>query len=141
MKLTGKASESFKKWMRNCKFKQLELNDHADLYEVFDVSYIFEQLPQSMKYGVYVDWFDSVGLDLSTERYCDFDMVYIDMYEWSVHTTDDMETGFGGYEKTRPEARTEAINKANTIYNESLKTMLLLSQKEVPKDAGSSYTI
>ena len=113
MEVTGKAKESFEKWMHSCKFEELELNDYGDLYEVFDVSYIFEQLPESMQYGVYVDWFDSVGVEIEITQSERFEGVWCYYFEESMND-------YQGNASTRHKARTKAINKANTIYNETI---------------------
>tara|TARA_R110000803_G_scaffold76454_2_gene141093 strand:+ start:1136 stop:1474 length:339 start_codon:yes stop_codon:yes gene_type:complete len=106
MKLTGKCKEEFEKWYKNT---NIWVN-HLDTQE-------FLSLPQSLQYGVYVDFFDSVG-------------IYISMMASHSHAVDSRFHGFDicvegdgfcydidmGY-KTRPEARTKAIEKANEIYN------------------------
>ena len=107
MKLTGKCKIDFEKWQK--------AEDWFWNAEMFDADYtnleLFNELPNSLKYGVYVDYFDSVGID-------------IDVFN-------NRSQGFYGYRftgmrymkiniKTRQEARTKAIEKANEIYNEKL---------------------
>lgn len=61
MELTGKTLSEFRKW--------LILSDLREQIEIFcklkindTISEAFFELPNSMKYGVYVDFFDSVGI-------------------------------------------------------------------------------
>ena len=99
MKLTGKTKEDFEKW----------------LYDN-DILMGWYSLTESMQYGVYVDWFDSVGIDVELRSpiigYTDFEL------EYRFYIS---RKGFDSfcsiYYKTRPEARTKAIDKANEIYN------------------------
>ena len=109
MKLTGKCQEDFKKWISN----EFEPNEHGIIVnasyegdiEVY-ASDNFDILPKSMQYGVYVDFFDSVGIRISmnqfnNEYWFDIDPQGID----------------SECLKTRPEARAAAIEKANEIKN------------------------
>ena len=65
-----------------------------------------------MQYGVYVDWFDSVGIASETYRFSkeDFESIVINF------NNSDNETRLG-FVNSRHEARTKAIEKANEIYN------------------------
>ena len=85
MKLTGKCKEEFEEWLQYL---------------------TWEQYPISMQYGVYVDFFDSVGIRISMNQ---FNKEYwFDIYPQA----EDCECL-----KTRTEARIAAIEKANEIYN------------------------
>ena len=72
----------------------------------------FLNLPQSMQYGVYVDFFDSVGIrgyiDEVGQLEC---IVKFSLYDG------DVINGTVGLEN-RNDARAELIEKANEIYNE-----------------------
>ena len=94
MKLTGKCKEDFEKW----------------LYCGTPYSYFLELTP-SMQYGVYVDFFDSVRISLMVYTYDD--------EKWYVNLLKNNRYLIIGKEmyKTRQEARTQAIKKANEIYN------------------------
>lgn len=61
MKLTGKAKEQFEKWYVTNKYhEQFFLRDvHQS-----DFADYFEDLPKSMRWGVYQDWADSLGYSL-----------------------------------------------------------------------------
>ncbi len=92
MNLTGKCLEDFKKWFN----------------KIGVISMFEESLSDSMKYGVLVDFFDSVGL-------------WVSSYRTSLGCRYSIEVGSNFYFKhseSLPEARTEAIKKAVIIYNE-----------------------
>jgi hypothetical protein len=105
MELTGKAEEDFNQWL----WVKAQGNE-----DWFATGLRFNLLCDSAKYGVLVDFFDSVGMS-------------IDITPWS--NTDGFEFTVRIYEKkykstliddawsTRPEARTKAIEKANEIHN------------------------
>ena len=101
MKLTGKCKVDFEKWLLYCGvYGGYEYHLDEDL-----VSH-FENLKTSMQYGVYVDFFDSVGIYIIISR--DSGWYDVDIAgEWTSTTTQD----------NRTEARTLAIEKANEIYN------------------------
>jgi hypothetical protein len=103
MKLTGKCKEDFERWYSNQKYN-LSATHNAGYHPNNYIDW-FYTLPKSMQYGVYVDFFDSVGID-------------IEIYN-TIHGFDFMiKTNiFRGYFETRPEARTAAIKKANEIHN------------------------
>lgn len=91
MILKGKCKEAFEEWLcdnyPNC--------GYIDLL----------QLSYSMQYGVLVDFFDSVGIDLTAGlNYCH---VY-QRYPRYIYKRSDV---------SRQEARTSAIEKANEIFN------------------------
>jgi hypothetical protein len=78
----------------------------------------FIALSDSEKYGVYEDWFDSVGMHIQLTPY--FDSVKKVMLWFftlenkrCVHLNSHLENKA----KTRPEARTAAIKKADKLYN------------------------
>lgn len=100
MKLTGKCKKDFEKWFFNN-------------YGIEEASFVrgeggFFNLPQSMQYGVLVDFFDSVG-------------IYINAFSpdyFEIHTGWDVVMNEGKVDRSRSEAREEAIKKFNKIYNE-----------------------
>tara|TARA_R110000782_G_scaffold229929_1_gene316248 strand:+ start:593 stop:937 length:345 start_codon:yes stop_codon:yes gene_type:complete len=112
MKLTGRCKEEFKKWL-NINYKDFGVVPYSiDVYwSVCDLLY---KLPQSMQYGVYVDFFDSVGIYIS-----------LDWYKSIIKDSEYFETDINNHIdskrfKTRPEARKSAIEKANELHNEFL---------------------
>ncbi len=70
------------------------------------------------RYGVFVDFFDEVGLELCVDRNCNDELnftCYIDWVVINIRTNDNY--GGGGFRNSRNRARIEAIKKANKIYN------------------------
>lgn len=112
MELTGKAKEDFDKWWYSITNPALsgELH-HFKVKTRCDVG--IEDLTDSMKYGVYVDWFDSVGVTIVIDA---GGIKYEENREvW-------YQSGVKGHKfnkatNTRQEARIKAIEKANEIYN------------------------
>ena len=98
--LTGKAQKDFNKWLRSEDITGRGDQIHYDLY--------FEDLQFIMQYGVYLAFFDSVGIYIDLENYEEGFYFKID----SPSYTDDV------YD-TRTEALKEAIKQANKIYNEN----------------------
>jgi hypothetical protein len=94
MKLTGKCKEDFEKW-----YFDNDKNVYIDLKS-------FYSLDESMQYGVYVDFFDSVGIDIDIFK----------TPEGKYLSAVEME-GNDNIHNTRQEARTAAIEKANELYN------------------------
>jgi len=120
--LKGKAKEDFEKWVyKNVKHYITKKPKFGVNTMEFEFNSEFYILPFSMQYGVLVDWFDSVGINISIEPYwcvckitteinqeVTFDMmVFSDSqcdYDYSNHAT-------------RPQARQKAIEQAIEIYN------------------------
>ena len=74
MELTGKCKEDFDKWMLIDDKVIIKLSDIGYNYTLTK-SEIFRLLTDSMKYGVYLDYFDSVGLLMEMEnRYESIDL-------------------------------------------------------------------
>jgi len=106
MKLTGKCKEQFEEWYCNSVFESHVEKEHYRLV-LGDYFYIHSH---SMKYGVYVDFFDSVGLYINKLCPDSFEIQYgFDSY-----------IDYSEVDRTRPEARTKAIEKANELLNERL---------------------
>lgn len=102
--LTGKCKEDFVEWFHNSEdgvmvFESLNTGDFQPYQQ-------FIHLPISMQYGVYVDFFDSVDLEVVCFKFDNQFNWFIDGYEVK------------NYTPTRTEALQEAISKANEIYNE-----------------------
>ena len=107
MELTGKCKEDFEEWYDK---QHLELPLKNVPYETIG----FESICESMQYGVYVDFFDSVNIDISVKLsgYFKFDYSIKDKESHSLLFTE------YDWSNSRLEARTKAINKANEIYNQ-----------------------
>lgn len=103
--LTGKCKEAFEKW-----YSDQHPNGHW--YALVN----FYGLPFSMKYGVYLEFFDSVGILVKA---FDYPMSKGDDWWWDIRLKNEEYNDWesGGF-KTRQEAQKQAIIKANEIYNE-----------------------
>jgi len=116
MELTGKCKAEFEKWY----FKR-----YGVLPEDFSNEATFWELDDNMKFGVFQDYFDSVGVMIDLQPVCDYNKhTYTKLLEFIVHvfgfnidykTKDETIT-----KKTRPEARTKSVIKADEIRNEQL---------------------
>ncbi len=124
MELTGKARIEFEKWYGEKHKKTFSVNYLKMIIKFFRYDYphlqAFNCSPPEMKYGVYVDFFDSVGINIDT---CP---------DWDIRKVGES-TGRLSFESyvfgnpnepaemiisgTRPEARIAAITKANEIFN------------------------
>jgi len=109
MKLTGKSLEQFDKWYME--LRQVEL-DKSDL-KVTDLFCphvsTFHHTLLSCQYGVLVDFFDSVGIEIEIRR--------LTKSWWGYMINYSGEVDWDSYINTRPQARDKAIEKANEIYN------------------------
>jgi len=110
MKLTGKCEVDFKKWFNANKISDLIIGTVSHYYGDEDVYFYdaFDNLPPSAKYGVYVDFFDSVGISA--------EIMPVDCgisYYWLINDNQMND----GDTNTRPEARSALIEEANEIYN------------------------
>jgi hypothetical protein len=112
MKLTGKCLEDFNEWFK--KYDGIELFDlSVDIqYGAYiSVEDVWDNLPDSFKYGVYVDFFLENEMYLMIRQKEHLYSIYID---WNGHhlLTEYIDCS------TLSEARTEAIKKAVEIYNQ-----------------------
>tara|TARA_R110000823_G_scaffold313131_1_gene440441 strand:+ start:502 stop:843 length:342 start_codon:yes stop_codon:yes gene_type:complete len=110
MKLTGKCKEDFKNYL---------LNDITDFSYKYNY---FINLQDSMQYGVYVDFFDSVGINIDVcHNYIldgKNDNIIVLGYYYELNAQPNIHVSqYCEDHKTRPESRTQAIEKVNEIYN------------------------
>ena len=102
MKLTGKAKEAFEEWYFNLP------NSMGTNYGAKDITINrFYSLPQSMQWGIYQDWADSIRFELrvTVNHGSGWYEVLVNIPEyWNAYPT-------------RQEARKAAIEKLNEIYN------------------------
>ena len=114
MNLTGQCEIDFEKWYIDYKnWIEYTVNEdgETDIYKI-DIKEFFEH-KDSMQYGVYVDFFDSVGIDIETPLKWD-KIGYLSIVDG--YYVNKKDNGFIPF-KTRQEARIAAIKKANEIYN------------------------
>lgn len=111
MELTGKCKEEFEKWFTSKENPQLKTIEHYTR----TVNW-FYQFPDSMKWGVYQDFFDiqciHIEDSINLVIFHDSDGIY------SAFIFFDGSADYTGEFKTRSEARAAAIKKSNEIYNE-----------------------
>jgi hypothetical protein len=100
MKLTGKCKEDFKNYL---------LNDITDFSYKYNY---FINLQDSMQYGVYEDFFDSVNL------FIEVIVVDVNDFSFQIFKKESAKVlSVGSVFNIKSEARTAAIEKANEIYN------------------------
>lgn len=110
MILTGKCKEDFKKWLNDKRYFIISIED--------DFQSIWFNCSDSMKYGVYVDFFDSVGIYIELQVHTEPTMsghFYknirpVVLFKGRLHNT--------GASSNRISSRLRAIDKANLIYND-----------------------
>ena len=103
MVLSGKCKKAFEKYLIE-KWKK----DSTSYYNIEH----FKLLPFPMQYGVYVDFFDSLGIYIEIMNYINLS------WQWSVEADNISE--YDTDCKTRSDARTEGIKKANEIHNDRI---------------------
>ena len=116
MKLTGKCKEDFKEWML-VNNKELVKFSEERYSEVIDMSQIFKYLTDSMQYGVLEDFFQVKGFyfDYCVGRNTGDETDILFMID--IKNKIDLKILCTIEEKSTPEARTKAIEKANETYN------------------------
>ena len=107
MKLTGKAKEEFEKWF-------VESYKNEINYGRVPMPSTLDRYIPSMQYGVYVDFFDSVGVEVDITPQRKF-------YEYQVSWSDSDYKYDRTSKKDRQEAREQAIKKANEIFNNRIE--------------------
>jgi len=119
MELTGKCKELFEKWlaMDEAFFDFAIENDDDTGIPTYEGRYFhyveFDYFPESMKFGVYVDFFDFLQMQIYIKPTMSHKWsVYID--DFGHHILTDYLTA-----ETLQKARTEAIKKANEIINKN----------------------
>ena len=125
MTLTGKCKSDFEKWF--------EQSEHRKFVQITgfmsDTFLVFYKLPFSMQYGVYEDFFDSVGYTIVINSDWYFTVLQLakgegdgkQTFEYYVYYPDKNPAEYDSEFKTRQEARTKAIEKANEIYNQGFE--------------------
>ena len=116
MELDGGCNDAFEKWLwANGGQNYIYVGGDYPQVEV-DIDDVFDKLLDSMKFGYYVDFFDSVGIEIIIERRKSSLYLHV-IYAIGVSGSSQMPT-----KQTRPEARTAAIEKACEIFNSTKPT-------------------
>jgi len=98
MILTGKTKEDFEKWY---------IKKDVSEDEFYNILEEWSYLSTSCKNAFYIDFFDSVGI-YTTSDYFELNKGFY---------SEILDSNFAIVKPTRQEALTEAIKKANEIYN------------------------
>ena len=115
MILTGKAKEDFEKWTQyeidDCGNGQAGMRlfyiESLDDYKFIRTEHYIENLEQSMLNALIIEWFDSVGIYITSD--------YFELNKGFY--SEILDSNFAIVKPTRQEALTEAIKKANEYYN------------------------
>lgn len=110
MILTGKNKRTFLKW--------LKIRVNSKLHEIYKIEFWFNLQDESFKITLIIEWFDSVGIYIIISPsdnpknwfYTILGEDILSPFYQMYQSLDDFEN--------RQEALTEAIKKANEIYNE-----------------------
>lgn len=109
--MKGQAKKDFEKWLKE------PILEHGRFGQL--VTNTFDTMPFSMQYGIIVDWFDSVGIEILISKDYDYEN-NIDINAYIFHIDNHESNDFKSY-PTRTQARQKAIEKANEIYNNKNK--------------------
>lgn len=103
MELTGAAKEAFEAWFK----KTMPVKSQI---------YNWNMIPNSMKFGVFVDFFNSIGFYCSVRH-------FRDSFHYKIELKKPIgnHKGYSGFRDSINEARTKAIEKANELFNEKSK--------------------
>lgn len=113
MKLTGQCKTEFQKWL--IKWIKKNVAWETETPKQIDIDH-FYSFPNSMQYGVLIDYFDSVGIYVDS-RHNPIGRTFYYRIE-TIPMQDDI---VGKMETSRPQAREKAIKKAVAIRNKQLK--------------------
>ena len=109
--LTGKAEKLFNEWyLENDSDFLLRCQGESDYAEYF------EDLKFSYKWGVYLEFADSLGYELIAERHTDFAGTFTNLFNWEIYKIKNRE-GDIGIKDTRQEAQQSALDKLDEIIN------------------------
>lgn len=118
MELTGKARDDFEKWLIS--FFREKRTDYNNLFTDESIIRKFYRKTDVEKNALIIDFFDSVGIYIHQKRSC----LCAEFKHWYFVITDEMGCHLNNFMEvkikndSRQEAKTEAIKKANLIYNE-----------------------
>ena len=100
MMITGKSKRTFLKW--------LKIRVNSTLHEIDNIEFWFNLQDESFKITLIIEWFDSVVIYITSD--------YFELNKGFY--SEILDSNFAIVKPTRQEALTEAIKKANEIYNE-----------------------
>ena len=100
--LTGKCKRTFLKW--------LKIRVNSTLHEIDKIEFWFNLQDESFKIALIIEWFDSIGIYITSD--------YLELNKGFY--SEILNENFEIVKPTRQEALTEAIKKANEIYNSKI---------------------
>ena len=100
--LTGKCKRTFLKW--------LKIRVNSTLHEIDKIEFWFNLQDESFKITLIIEWFDSIGIYITSD--------YFELNKGFY--SEILNENFAIVKPTRQEALTEAIKKANEIYNSKI---------------------
>ena len=112
--MKGKAKLDFEEWFLKKDFASKVLVREED--QTWDIEGIWHELPDSMQFGVIVDWADSVGLEIVIHKYSKKYVASIYLDNKGGLDDEEVKCNKKGY-SSRQQAREKAIEKLNEIYN------------------------
>jgi uncharacterized protein YycO len=116
MELTGKTLKDF--WIWYLLPEQRKAYKTSSLRGVDNVAKIrFLAMSFTERYGVYVDFFDSVGILIENGVVWDSEISSVNIYEYNIKNQEEKMYLADGCCNSLLESRKEAIEKANEIYN------------------------
>lgn len=98
--MTGKCKRTFLIWLKR--------RVNSKLHEIDNIEFWFNLQDESFKIALIIEWFDSVGIYITSD--------YFELNKGFY--SEILDSNFAIVKPTRQEALTEAIKKANEIYNE-----------------------
>ncbi len=120
MELTGKCNSDFYIWLEAKMDIDHAYNDYLDSHYIPD----FVELPEAMRWGVYVDFFDSKNICIHTGTWMSCGVNKTFHYWFNLKDKEDgylVDNSLLEYLKdTLEESRTAALEKANDLYNSNI---------------------
>ena len=115
MELTGKAKEQFEEWYLERYFKKLIPLSMQEKFAILDS---FDEIYNAMKWGVYQDFADSVGVMIELQVHAEPTMqgTVFNKFKVSILNNGSFISVFRGF-ITRPEARTECVDRLDELLN------------------------
>jgi len=115
MKLTGRSLIEFEKWYREGSAPCGWFYKGGDVVHSPSLA-MFYKLPESMKYGMYEEFFDGVGvtIEIWAEYTSEYEERLVEFY--GILINDDLIEPHQVF-KARPEARVKSIDLANERFN------------------------
>ena len=126
MIITGKAIEFFSDYFKW--HYEYDRSSYSNLSPDIDLLEGFFRMPLPMQFGVFVDWFDSVGLEIM--------ITLNEQMQFSYAINGEHCSLDEGYE-SRTEARSAAIEGANLIFNRKIDQQRNFRRRQMENSGNS----